>query len=108
VTETSQGPLRVAVLGCGNVGTALVELLADPDRHDELRTRAGVDLEVVGIAVKDTRANRSEQPFFPHHLITGDARSLVERDDIDIVVELIGGIEPAGSLIEAALRRGAR
>jgi len=106
VTETSQGPLRVAVLGCGNVGTALVELLADPDRHDELRTRAGVDLEVVGIAVKDTSRHRSEQPFFPHHLITGDARSLVERDDIDIVVELIGGIEPAGSLIEAALRRG--
>jgi len=96
------------VLGCGNVGTALVELLADPDRHDELRTRAGVDLEVVGIAVKDTSRHRSEQPFFPHHLITGDARSLVERDDIDIVVELIGGIEPAGSLIEAALRRGAR
>ena len=106
MTETSQGPLRVAVLGCGNVGTALVELLADPDRHDELRTRAGVDLEVVGIAVKDTSRHRSEQPFFPHHLITGDARSLVERDDIDIVVELIGGIEPAGSLIEAALRRG--
>jgi len=50
------------VLGCGNVGTALVELLADPDRHDDATHAAGVDLEVVGNPVKDTRGTAQSSP----------------------------------------------
>ncbi len=98
--------VRVAVLGCGNVGTALVEALSDPERAAELAARSGVVFEIVGIAVTDRDRVRSEKPWFPSELLTDDAESLVTRDDVDLVVELIGGLEPARSLIEAALTRG--
>jgi homoserine dehydrogenase len=99
-------PVRIALLGCGNVGTALVEMVADPDRADEIEQSAGVRLEIVGIAVRDLAAARSSQPWFPDDLLTGDAKGLAERDGVDIVVELIGGVDPAHQLIEAALRAG--
>ena len=93
--------LRIAVLGGGNVGANVVDLLT---RHrEELETRVGAGLEVVGVAVRDTAATRS--PEIPAALLTTDAESLVTG--ADIVVELIGGIEPARSLILAALRAGA-
>jgi len=95
--------VRVAVLGSGNVGAALVELLADPVRAGEIAQRAGVVLEVVGISTLDLDDVRSSAPWFPRHLLTLDPQGLVERDDVDVVVELIGGIEPAKSLIETAL-----
>jgi homoserine dehydrogenase len=95
--------VRVAVLGSGNVGAALVEMLADPVRAEGIAQRAGVVLEVVGISTLDLDDVRSTAPWFPKHLLTLDAQALVERDDVDIVVELIGGIEPAKSLIETAL-----
>ena len=98
--------VRIAVLGCGNVGKALVELLCDPAEADELSVRAGARLEVVGIAVNDLSRARSSEPWFPSELLTDDPVALVERDDIDLVVELLGGFEPAGSLIESALGRG--
>jgi len=98
--------VRVAVLGCGNVGAALVEMLADPDRAPELALRAGVGLEVVGISTLEPDVVPSAAPWFPTHLFTADAKGLVERDDVDVIVELIGGIEPAKSLIEAALSAG--
>jgi homoserine dehydrogenase len=98
--------VRVAVLGCGNVGAALVEMLADPERTDEMARRAGARLEVVGISTLDPDVVPSSAPWFPRHLFTEDAKGLVARDDVDIVVELMGGIEPAKSLIEAALSAG--
>jgi homoserine dehydrogenase len=99
-------PVRVAVLGCGNVGTALVELLTDPERAAEIALRTGAHLDVVGIAVQDLARRRGETPGFPHHLLTDDAKGLVEREDVDVVVELIGGLDPARELVEAALAAG--
>lgn len=98
--------VRIAVLGCGNVGTALVELLCDPAAADELALRAGARLEVVGIAVTDLTRVRSTASWFPSDVLTDDPAALVRRDDVDLVVELLGGLEPAGSLIETSLRRG--
>ncbi len=95
-------PVRVAVLGCGNVGGALVELLTT--RAAEIESRAGVRLELAGIAVADP--SRPRGPGVPADLLTGDAAALVARDDIDVVVELIGGLDPARTLVEAALSGG--
>lgn len=99
-------PVRVALLGCGTVGTALVEMVADPGRAAEIELTSGVRLEIVGIAVRDEGPSRSAQPWFPNHLLTEDAKGLVERDDVDVVVELIGGLDPARQLIESALNAG--
>jgi homoserine dehydrogenase len=94
------------VLGCGSVGTALVGMLADPASAAEIELSAGVHLEIVGIAVRNAGAERSAAPWFPRHLLTEDAKGLVQRDDVDVVVELIGGLEPARQLVEAALGAG--
>jgi homoserine dehydrogenase len=96
----------VAVLGCGNVGTPLVEILSDPDRAAEISLHTGVRLEVVGVAVRDLSRPRSASANFPRDLLTDDAKGLVERDDVDVVVELIGGLDPARTLVESALRAG--
>ena len=92
----------VAILGCGNVGGALAERLLTG--ADEIARRTGLDLELVGVAVQDLDKPRTAD--VPASLLTDDAKELVERDGVDIVVELIGGIEPARTLVEAALRAG--
>src|SRR6478735_4411637 len=91
--------LRVALLGCGTVGSEVARLLIG-QAHD-LRARVGRPLELVGIAVR--RAGRDRDGIDPE-LFTTDADALVTRSDVDLVVEVIGGIEPARSLILAALR----
>ncbi|MGO9457549.1 MAG: homoserine dehydrogenase [Acidimicrobiales bacterium] len=92
----------VAILGCGNVGGALAERLLTG--ADEIARRTGLDLELVGVAVLDLEKPRAAD--VPASLLTDDAKELIERDGVDIVVELIGGIEPARTLVEAALRAG--
>ncbi len=92
----------VAILGCGNVGGALAERLLTG--ADEIARRTGLDLELVGVAVQDLEKPRTAD--VPASLLTDDAKELIERDGVDIVVELIGGIEPARTLVEAALRAG--
>ena len=96
----------MALLGCGSVGSALVEMVSDPADAADIELRAGVRLEIVGIAVRDIDAERSGGLGFPRHLLTQDAKGLVERDDVDVVVELIGGLDPARQLVEAALHAG--
>jgi homoserine dehydrogenase len=96
------GPLGVAVLGCGVVGSEVVRLLQEQE-HD-LRARVGRPLHLVGIAVR--RLNRP-RPGIDPQLFTTDAESLVRRPDVDLVIEVIGGIEPARSLILAAMTAGA-
>jgi homoserine dehydrogenase len=98
----SAAPLRVALLGCGTVGSEVARLLTE--QAADLRARVGRPLTLVGIAVR--RPNRL-RPGIDPSLFTTDAEALVARDDVDLVVEVIGGIEPARSLILAALRRGA-
>jgi homoserine dehydrogenase len=94
--------VRVALLGCGNVGSALAQLLLT--RPDDIAARTGIRLELVAIAVSD--ATRSRPASIPGELFVTDAAALVVRDDVDVVVELIGGLHPAQDLIEAALRAG--
>jgi homoserine dehydrogenase len=94
--------VRVALLGCGNVGGALAELLLT--RQDDIAARTGIRLELVGIAVADV--TRDRPAAIPTDLITDDAAALVDRADVDVVVETIGGQQPAHQLIEAALRAG--
>ena len=95
-------PVRVALLGCGNVGGALAELLMA--RQDDIAARTGIRLELVGIAVADI--DRSRPSSIPGALFETDSAALAVRSDVDIVVELIGGLHPAHELIEAALRAG--
>ncbi len=105
-TDHERSAVRVAVLGCGNVGSALVEMVLDPASAREIELSAGVRLEIAGIAVRRADARRWARPWFPADLVTQDAKGLVERDDVDVVVELIGGLDPARQLVEAALRAG--
>ncbi|WP_043641913.1 homoserine dehydrogenase [Nocardioides alkalitolerans] len=95
--------LRVAVLGCGSVGSQVVRLLTE--QADDLGMRAGARLELAGVAVR--RLDAPREVDVPAELLTTDAMGLVTRDDVDLVVEVIGGIEPARSLILAALENGA-
>ncbi|MEQ4204364.1 homoserine dehydrogenase [Actinopolymorpha sp. B17G11] len=96
-------PLKVALLGCGVVGTQVVRLLTE--HQDDLAARVGAPLELAGIAVR--RAGRRRDVPVDPSLFTTDAAALVRRTDIDLVVEVIGGIEPARSLILGALEHGA-
>jgi homoserine dehydrogenase len=91
----------VALLGCGVVGTEVVRLLRE--QADDLTARVGVPLHLAGVAVR--RLDRHREGVDPR-LLTTDALSLVTRDDIDIVVEVIGGLEPARSLMLAAMKSG--
>ena len=95
--------LGVALLGCGVVGTQVARLLGE--QASELAARVGAPLELRGIAVR--RAGRDRGLAADPGLFTTDADGLVRRDDVDLVVEVIGGIEPARSLILAALEHGA-
>ncbi len=94
--------VRIGILGCGNVGAALVRLLAA--QRKEITARTGLDLEVVRVAVRSL--SRERDVDLPDGLLVNDAASLVEDPEVDVVVELIGGIEPARSLITAALQAG--
>jgi homoserine dehydrogenase len=90
----------VALLGCGTVGSEVVRLLTD--QSSELTARIGAEVRLAGIAVR--RPHR--HPDVPAELLTTDAEELISRDDVDVVIEVIGGIEPARSLLLAALGTG--
>ncbi|KQT93907.1 homoserine dehydrogenase [Marmoricola sp. Leaf446] len=95
--------VKVALLGCGVVGSQVARLLHE--RADDLTARVGARVELVGVAVR--RLGLARDVELPEELFTTDAHALVTREDVDVVVELIGGIEPARSLILAALEHGA-
>jgi homoserine dehydrogenase len=103
VTELSAKTIKVALLGCGVVGSEVVRLLHD--HADDITSRVGATVELAGIAVRRP-ARRRDLPVDPS-LFTADAAGLVARQDIDVVVEVIGGIEPARTLLLTALGRGA-
>ncbi|HWJ66315.1 MAG TPA: homoserine dehydrogenase [Nocardioides sp.] len=96
-------PLKVAVLGCGSVGSQVVRLLGE--QADDLAARVGAPVELAGVAVR--RLDAPREVDVPADLLTTDAAALVARDDVDVVIEVIGGIEPARSLILSALENGA-
>lgn len=93
--------LRIALLGAGSVGAQVASLLLE--HGDELANRVGAGLELVGVAVRDLDAPRTTD--IPRELLTTDAESLILG--ADIVIELMGGLEPARSHLIAALNSGA-
>ena len=102
VEGQSSEPVRVGLLGCGNVGGALAGLLAED--AETIFARTGLRLELVRVAVRNTAKARGHA--VPEELLTNDAASVVTDDAVDVVVEVIGGIEPARSLILDALKAG--
>jgi homoserine dehydrogenase len=94
--------LRVGLLGCGHVGGALATLLIDD--HDRISARTGLSLELAAVAVRSP--SRQRDVTLAEDLFTTDAHAVVEDPTIDIIVEVIGGIEPARTLILAALKSG--
>lgn len=94
--------VRVGVLGAGFVGAELVRLLGDPSRHVALVDAATAEVRVVGVGVRD---RDKERPGVATSLLTDDVATLL-ASDLDIVVEVMGGLEPTRSYIETALGRG--
>ena len=94
--------LRIGLLGCGNVGAALVTLL--DEQRATVAARTGIELQITRIAVRSTakdRGLRTEPSVF-----CADAAAVVSDPDIDIVVEVVGGIEPARTLVRDAVAAG--
>jgi homoserine dehydrogenase len=98
---SAEKTLKVALLGCGNVGSQVARLLRE--EADELTARIGARLEIAGIAVRRLSHPR---PGVDPALLTTDPMDLATRPDIDIVVEVVGGIEPARSVLLAAMKNG--
>jgi homoserine dehydrogenase len=89
--RNGDGLVRVGILGCGNVGTALVRLL---DANADLITRrSGVRIEVARVAVQNLT---KERPItFAPGVLTNDGEAVVSDPSVDVIVEMIGGVEPA-------------
>jgi homoserine dehydrogenase len=96
-------PLKVALLGAGVVGSEVARLLSE--QADDLAARVGAPLELVGVGVRDTTSARGA--WIDRRLVTDDLPDLVSGRGADIVVEVMGGIEPARTLILAAFASGA-
>ncbi|MFF4890257.1 homoserine dehydrogenase [Micromonospora chersina] len=96
-------PVRLALLGCGTVGSDVVRLLHE--QSADLAARIGAPLEIAGIAVRRLGRDRGDLPVDPA-LFTTDPLGLIKRDDVDVVVEVVGGIEPARTWLVEALRAG--
>src|SRR3990170_3055135 len=94
--------VRIGVLGCGNVGAALVGLIASQSKEIEART--GVQLEIARVAVRNLSRDRDVE--LGPGVLTRDTFDVVNNPEIDLVVEVIGGIEPARELITTALNGG--
>ena len=95
--------MKVAIIGAGTVGASLISMLRDPSRSAALHEAVGDDLEIVGVAVRDASKLR---PGVPSELISNNPMELVERSDVDIVVELAGGVDEAYTYVKTALESG--
>ncbi|MGP9527690.1 homoserine dehydrogenase [Arthrobacter sp. S41] len=93
--------LKVALLGCGTVGAQVARILLED--ANELASRSGAGLQLIGIAVRNLDTKRDVD--LPKELFTTDALALIEK--ADVVIELLGGLDPAGQYIAAALSKGA-
>lgn len=92
-------PIKVGLLGFGVVGGATARVLVE--HAEDLRLRAGVPIELARVAVRDPGKPRDYQP--PAELVTADPYEVVRDPAVDVVVEVMGGIEPARSLILEAI-----
>ena len=98
-------PLRVGLLGLGTVGRAVAGALLDEGWQDTIRQRGGPALELVAVSVRDP--GRSRGLDLPASIeVSGDLEALVARPDIEVMVELLGGLDPAEGLVRSALEGG--
>lgn len=98
----SERTIRIGMLGCGTVGAAAIRLLHD--HADDIAMRAGCRVQVTRVAVRDPQRDRGV-PLSPEAFTT-DGASIVADPGIDVVCELIGGVEPAKSLLLRAFENG--
>ena len=94
--------LTIGLLGCGTVGGALVDLL--DARRATITARTGVELRIGAIAVRDTA--KYQDRLADPSLLTTDSAAVVADPEVDIVIELIGGTDPALTLVRTALENG--
>ncbi len=92
--------IRVGVLGCGNVGSCLIDLLQRDSEH--ITARSGLKFEITRVGVRDLKAKRSVD--LPDGVLTSDTAELAIAEDVDVLVEVMGGIDPAGDLVLSALQ----
>ncbi len=96
---TDERVVRVGLLGAGTVGSGVWRILHE--HADSIAARTGARIEVTHVAVRDR--SRPRDVAIPDHLLGDDPMAVVEADDVDLVVEVMGGREPAGTLIRRAL-----
>ena len=99
--SSAKSTLNVGMLGCGVVGSQVARLLIE--NKSDLSTRAGATLELVKVAVRDPK---SKKYGIKDELLTSDLKSVVADPGIDLIIEVLGGIEPARELILTALKNG--
>lgn len=99
---TARRPIRVGLIGFGTVGAGVVKILTE--NADLIERRLGGEIVLAGIADKDLTRDRGVK--VDRSLLTDDARALIGRPDIDVIVELIGGREPAKTFLLEAIARG--
>ena len=99
--SSAQQSFNVAMLGCGVVGSEVARLLLADD--GDFAARSGAKLNLIRIAVRDSKASREQ---IPKELLTQDGESIVSDPLVDIVIEVMGGIEPARTLILKAISNG--
>lgn len=98
----SSSVVRIGLLGCGNVGAALVQLIER--QADVIEARTGIRLQISRVAVRNISRDREVQ--LPEGVLTRDAHDVVNDPTVDVIVEVMGGIEPARELIAAAIAHG--
>ena len=94
--------IRIGLLGCGTVGGGVATILAE--EADDIAARTGAPLRITRVAVRDTTKDR-DLPLSAD-VYTSDPLEVVEAADVDVVVEVMGGLDPAGTLIRRALELG--
>ena len=93
--------LNIGMLGCGVVGSSVARLLQEDS--GDFAARSGANLKLVKVAVKNLATKRD---FVSSSILTDDSASVVSDPSIDIVIEVMGGIEPARELILSAIKNG--
>lgn len=94
--------IRIGMLGCGTVGSALAELVAA--EGDDIEARTGLRLQITRVGVRDVTRDRG--PAVPSSMLTADVESIVNDPDVDLVVEVMGTVHPAEELVLDALKAG--
>ena len=100
--QSTNKTIRVGLLGAGTVGSQTARLIVE--QRDELAARTGAVIELAGVAC--LRPEEVDAPWIDRDLLTTDTAALCEREDVDVVVELIGGLEPAHTFVKSALNHG--